>query len=208
MPLESDDFRTPGQLLEALLKERGWSQRVLAIVLDIDETGVNRLVANKRPVDAQLALSFEEVFSVPAETFMNLQKTYDLAVARLETRPDPERMTRAYLYGGLPVAEMIKRGWIKAKDVRDPDVQSELMRFFQVNRIEDIEVLPHAAKKTQVNAVATPPQLAWLYRVKQIASGMLVARYSREALSAALIKLKQLVYSAEEARKVPRILAE
>jgi HTH-type transcriptional regulator/antitoxin HigA len=208
MPLESDDFRTPGQLLEALLKEKGWSQRVLAIVLDMDETGVNRLVANKRPVDAQLALSLEEVFSVPAETFLNLQKTYDLALARLETRPDPERITRAHLYGDLPVAEMIKRGWIKAKDVRDPDVRSELMRFFQVNRIEDIEILPHAAKKTQVNTTATAPQLAWLYRVKQIASGMLVARYSREALSGALIKLKHLVYSAEEARKVPRILAE
>jgi HTH-type transcriptional regulator / antitoxin HigA len=177
-------------------------------VLDMDETGVNRLVANKRAVDAQLALSLEEVFSIPAETFLDLQKKYDLALARIETRPDPERVTRAHLYGGLPVAEMIKRGWINAKDVRDPAVRSELMRFFRANRIEDIEVLPHAAKKTNVNTPITAPQLAWLYRVKQIASGMLVARYSAEGVASAIIKLKQLVYSAEEARKVPRILAE
>jgi HTH-type transcriptional regulator/antitoxin HigA len=50
---------------------------------------------------------------------------------------------------------MIKRGWIKAKDVRDPLVRSELMRFFQANRIEDIEILPHAAKKTSVKWSAT-----------------------------------------------------
>lgn len=209
MALESEDFRTPGQLLEALLKERGWSQRLLAVVLDMDETGINRLVANKRPVDAQLALSLEELFEVPAERFMDLQKSYDLALARIETRPDPERKTRAHLFGGLPVAEMIKRGWIKAEDIRDvPAVRSELMRFFNVNRIEDIETLPHAAKKTQVNTPATPHQLAWLYRVKKIASGMLVARYSPQSVAAAVSKLKQLLFSVEETRKAPRILAE
>ncbi len=209
MSPESEDFRTPGQLIEALLKERSWSQRLLAVVLDIDETGVNRIVANKRPIDASLAVSLEELFGVPAERFLDLQKKYDLAVARIEARPDPERMTRARLFGDLPVSEMIKRGWIKARDMRDVDaVRSELVRFFQVNRVEDIEVLPHAAKKTQVNTDATPAQIAWLYRVKQIASGMLVARYSPEAVSAAIAKLKPLLYAAEEARKVPRILAE
>jgi HTH-type transcriptional regulator/antitoxin HigA len=128
----------------------GWSQRLLAIVLGMDETGVNRIVANKRPIDAPLALTLEEVFRVPAERFLDLQKSYDLALARIEVKPDPERATRARLYGDLPVSEMIKRGWIKAKDVRDPLVRSELMRFFQANRIEDIEILPHAAKKTSV----------------------------------------------------------
>jgi HTH-type transcriptional regulator/antitoxin HigA len=209
MPLEIDDFRTPGHLLEALIKERGWSQRLLAVLLEMDETGLNRIVANKRPIDAQLALNLEELFAVPAEQFLNVQKKYDLAVARIENRPDPERATRAHLFGGLPVAEMIKRGWIKAKDIREVDaVRSELMRFFQVNRIEDIEILPHAAKKTQVNTPPTSTQLAWLYRVKQIASGMLVARYSPEAVISAISKLKQLLFAAEEARKVPRILAE
>jgi HTH-type transcriptional regulator/antitoxin HigA len=209
MILESGDFRTPGHLIEALLKERGWTQRVLAVVLSMDETGVNRIVANKRPVDASLALTLEELFQVPAERFLDLQQSYDLARARIEARPDPERTTRAHLFGGLPVADMIKRGWIRAKDVRDVStVRSELMRFFHVNRIEDIEILPHAAKRTQVNTAATPVQLAWLYRVKQIAGGMLVARYSPATFQIAISKLKALLYAPEEARKVPRILAE
>ncbi len=209
MGLESRDFRTPGHLIEALLKERGWSQRLLAVVLGMDETGVNRIVANKRPVDAALALSFEELFKVPAERFLELQQAYDLAVARIEIRPDPERATRAHLFGDLPVAEMIKRGWIRAKDVRDAtSVRSELMRFFQVNRIEDIETLPHAAKKTHVNTAVTPVQLTWLYRVKHIANGMLVARYSPSAVVSAISRLKALLSAPEEARKAPRVLAE
>ncbi len=207
--MDLGNFRTAGQLIEALLKERGWTQRLLAIVLGIDETVVNRIVANKRSIDPPLALSLEEIFNVPAERFLLLQQTFDLAVARIETRPDPERATRARLFGDLPIAEMIKRGWIRANDVRDvAAVRSELMRFFQVNRIEDIEILPHAAKKTNVNTDATPAQLAWLYRVKQIATGMLVGHYSPTSVTSAISRLKLLLSAAEEARKVPRILAE
>ena len=34
--VEEQEFRTPGQLIQGLLKERGWSRRVLAIVLRMD----------------------------------------------------------------------------------------------------------------------------------------------------------------------------
>jgi HTH-type transcriptional regulator / antitoxin HigA len=203
------DYRTPGQLITALLAERGWTQRVLAIVLGMDETGINKLVADKRSVDATLALALEEVFHVQAERFMDLQRSFDLAKARITTRPDPGRATRALLYGDLPVAEMIKRGWIDAENVRDTaKVEAELMRFFGVNRIEDIEILPHAAKKTAVNSTASPSQLAWLYRVRQIASDMLVGPYSPAAVRAALPKLRGRLGSAASVADVPRIMAE
>lgn len=203
------DYRTPGQLITALLAERGWTQRVLAIVLGMDETGINKLVADKRAVDATLALALEEVFHVPAERFLDLQRSFDLAKARITARPDPGRATRALLYGDLPVAEMIKRGWIDAENVRDTaKVEAELMRFFGANRVEDIEILPHAAKKTAVNSTATPAQLAWLYRVKQIASDMLVGPYSPTAVRAALLKLRGRLGSVESVADVPRIMTE
>ena len=208
MTSESEDFRTPGQLLEALLKARCWSQRILSIVLEMDETGVARLISGKRDIDAPLALVLEEVFEVPAERFLDLQRSFDLAKARIAARPNPKRATRAHLFGGLPVAEMISRGWISATNIRDPNVEYELVKFFKANRVEDIEFLPHSAKKTQVNVDVTPAQLAWLYRVKQISSETLVPRYSPELLRRALAKLSSLLFSAEEVRKVPRILAE
>jgi HTH-type transcriptional regulator / antitoxin HigA len=202
------EYKTPGQLIEGLLKERGWTQRVLAVVLGVDETGVNRLVADKRSVDATMALALEEVFEVPAERFLELQRMYDLAMARITARPDPTRATRARLYGDLPVSDMIKRGWVVAKDVRDTSVEPELLRFFGTNRVEDIEILPHAAKKTQVSEPATPAQMAWLYRVKRIASEMLVGRFSQQNAEALVPKLKQLLLSPEGVRKVPRLFAE
>jgi HTH-type transcriptional regulator/antitoxin HigA len=208
MQRKFDEFRAPDQLIDALLKEKGWTNRVLAIVLGMDETMVSRIVNGKRPIDADLAVILEEAFAVPAEHFLELQQSYDLAQARLSAPHDPIRETRAHLFGKLPVGEMIKRGWINAKDVKDPMVQPELVRFFGVNRVEDIEILPHAAKKTEVNTEPTPVQLAWLYRVRKIASEMLVQRYAPYGATQAVSKLKPLLTAPEEARKVPRVLAE
>src|SRR5205814_240398 len=73
---------------------------------------------------------------------------------------------------------------------------------------EQIEVLPHAAKKTLVNGTVTPAQLAWLYRVREIADELLVARYSPEAVQQAIEKLSVLRSSPEDTRKVPRILQD
>ncbi len=209
MSEENANFRTPGQLIQALLDERGWTKRTLAVVLAMGESSITRIVGDKQPIDAKLALILEEVFSIPAERFLELQTEFELAQARIVVQPDPGRATRARLYGDLPVADMIKRGWIDAESIRDTKrVEIELMRFFGANRPEDIEFLPHAAKKTAVNTEATPAQLAWLYRVKQIAKDTLVAPYSPQSAAAAIGKLRGLLSSPEGVAKVPRILTE
>jgi HTH-type transcriptional regulator/antitoxin HigA len=203
------DARTPGQLIAELLKERGWSNRVLATVLSVSEPIVSKMVGDKRPVDAVMALSLEDVFGVPAERFVALQTQYDLAKARLEYRPDPKRSIRARIYGRLPVAEMIKRGWVDAEDARDPEVvESALCRFFKVNRIEDASAFSFAAKKTDVYEDATSAQLAWLHRVKTIASEMLIGPYSPQKVEAAISKIATLRSHPEHMERVPRILAE
>lgn len=208
--MDINDCKTAGQLIQALLADREWNQRTLAIVLGMDETGVNRLVSDKRPVTAELALALEDVFRVPAVRFLDLQTSYDLGRARMVARHDPKRATRAHLFGGLPVAEMIKRRWLPdVESIKDvPTVEAALAKFFGVQSVDEIEILPHAAKKTQVAGDVTPTQLAWLYRVKEIADEMIAPRYSPDALSAAIPKLSNLLSAAEEARKVPRILTE
>lgn len=182
---------------------------MLAIVLGMDETGINKIVSDKRPIHAELALVLEELFDVPAEKFLELQKSYDLALARIASRPDPQRATRAQLFEGLPVSEMIKRRWLDVDDIRDmPRVEKAMSKFFGVASVEQIEVLPHAAKKTAVSSDVTPVQLAWLYRVKQIASEMIVGKYSNSGVRRAIELLRPLTAAAEETRKIPRILAE
>lgn len=208
-PMKDNNFRTPGQLIKSLMDDRGWTQRLLSAILDVDVTGINHIVSGKRPVTAEMSLLLGEVFDVPAEDFMELQKNYDLAKARIISRPDSGRATRAHLFGGLPVTEMIKRGWLDASDIRDvPKIELALSKFFGVQSVNEIEILPHAAKKTETFMPATSAQLAWLYRVKEIANEMIVAKYSPSAVRNAVDLLHNLLSAPEEVRKVPRILAE
>ena len=207
--LDDTGPQTPGQLIEELLAERGWSKRVLAVILGVSETKLSRWTTDKQRVDARLALALSDIFRVPADRFLELQQRYDLARARLVARPDPARAHRVHLFGELPIAEMIRRGWIEAKDVRDVQaVESELIRFFHASSLDEIEILPHAAKRTNVAMEATPAQLAWLYRAKEIASEMIVSPYSRRTGQRAVKLIQPLLSAPTEARKVPRILAE
>jgi HTH-type transcriptional regulator/antitoxin HigA len=207
--IDVSDFRTPGQLIEALLVHNEWTKRTLAIVLGVDDSSVTRMVSDKQPLTAPMALSLEEVFGISAEIFLALQKSYDLAKARITARPDPGRRTRAKLFGGLPVAELIKRRWIEATDARDiKSVEAALAKFFGVGSADQIEALPHAAKKTSVGLEMTLGQQAWLYRVKQIADDMLTPQFSIGSAKGAIEKLLPIRRVPEEIRKVPRILME
>lgn len=209
MELNLENYRTPGQLVEFLLRERGWSKRVLAVATGVDETGLNHRLSNKRPVNAKFAIALEEVFGVPAEAFLELQKRYDLANARIVTRPDLARQARAALFSELPIAEMIKRRWIIVDDIREIEaLESELAKFFQSSNINEVSLIPHAAKKSQPNEETSAAQLAWLFRVKNIASGLLCPPFDKGATIAAIPRLKALLSAPEEARHAPKILSE
>jgi HTH-type transcriptional regulator/antitoxin HigA len=206
---QDSTHQTPGQLIQEVLQARGWSQRVLAVVVGCDSATLSQVIAGRRSVRADLAIALGEALGVAPERLLQLQASLDLAQAQLRTRPDPGRATRAHLFGGLPIPEMIKRRWLDAEDVRDvAKVEAALARFFGAASVHDIEVLPHAAKKTNVSADVTPAQLAWLYRVRQIAKDMLPSRFSQAAAHKALTELRNLLGAAEEVRKVPRILSE
>ena len=76
---------------------------------------------------------------------------------------------------------MIKRGWIEPSDASMLEVQ--LKRFFEVESAEEIPYLQHAAygKKSRYEEQEVPPvELAWLFRVRQVAKSMSVPKYSRD----------------------------
>lgn len=153
----------------------------MSVVLGIDKAIVSKLVSGRKSFDARIALALADVFHVDAERFLHLQHSYDLAKAQIEVQPDPRRARRALLFGDLPVSEMVRRGWLRVTDLRDLSaVEAELARFFGVSSPDDLlHILPHAAKKTDAEGDTTPVQLAWINRVRQIASEMLVSKWRR-----------------------------
>jgi HTH-type transcriptional regulator/antitoxin HigA len=192
----------PGFYLKEEMDARSWSQRDLAFILGIPEQAVNLIVSGKRGISADMAQALGVAFDVHPDLFANLQKDYEMSQAQL---PDPGVALRAKMQNIYPVREMIKRGWITATDAGM--LESQLVRFFGVEGADDIPLMAHAARKSCYDDVPAP-QLAWLFRVRQIAASITVPKYSEKALRDALVDLEALLIAPEEARHVPRILGQ
>ena len=205
-----DTYRYPGQLIQELLDARGWTQRILAVVLGVDETGLNKILAGKRQLDATLALQIGDIFGVDPGQLLTIQTHYDLALAKLVSRPNPALASRAKLFGNLPVSEMVKRGWLQGvSDIKDvPAVEKALLSFFGASDISEIHELAPSFKKTGEDLPVTPTQIAWLNRVRQMAVDYPAAKYAPSKLEAAVTKMQQLLISPEGVRKVPKLLME
>lgn len=197
------DVPHPGEYIAEELEARGWLQRDLAYILGIPEQGVNMIISGKRGISPEMAKALGEAFDVSPVFFSNLQNAYEMSRA---SAPDPGIARRALFQGVYPVREMIKRGWLD--DTPVPLLEAQLMRFFRKNDVCEIPYLAHAAKKKDYSETS-PAQLAWLFRVRQICSEMIVPTYSEPKLREAVTEIfPRHMMDPEEVRHVPRILAE
>jgi HTH-type transcriptional regulator/antitoxin HigA len=193
----------PGVLIAEELETRGWSQRDLAYIMNVGPDVIYMLLSGKRGISPEMAKSLGAAFRVDPAFFLNMQRSYELAMTQ---DPDSGIAVRSRLQGAYPVRDMIKRGWLE--DSHDSSVlEDSFRRFFKVKSLEEVPRLDHAAKKTSYDE--TPPsQIAWLFRVKQMAAALPSVRYSEKSLRQSLSDLRQLLVDPQEARHVPRILQE
>jgi HTH-type transcriptional regulator / antitoxin HigA len=196
------DVPHPGEFVREELEARGWSQRDLAYILGVPEQAINLITSGKRGLSPEMAKQLGTAFDVSADYFANLQKAYEMVNARA---PDPAIARRAALQAAFPVREMIRRGWLADSDVGM--LETQVMRFFRRNSLADVPYMAHAAKKTDYSET-TPLQLAWLFRVRQLAGEMVVPAFSAKKLSAVAEDLPRFMLDPEEVRHIPRLLAD
>jgi len=72
----------PGEILGDDLEELGISAAQLARTLDVPANRISQIVAGRRAITADTALRLARHFGTSADFWMNLQKTYDLDLAR------------------------------------------------------------------------------------------------------------------------------
>lgn len=204
MKTEKEWISQPGEFIQEEMEARGWNQRDLAYILKVPDTSVGLIISGKRGVTPRMAKALGAAFDVPADLFINLQSAYDKAIAQ---EPSPEIAKIARFFNVFPIREMIRRGWIKDADASEQEKQ--LTSFFEVNNANEIPFLAHSAKKSRYEERNIPPiQLAWLYRVKQIAKSIPVKSFSPDALRNIIPRLRELLAEPEESRHIPRIMAE
>lgn len=194
----------PGEFIAEELEARGWSQIELAEILGRPPKLVSQLIAGKCAITPETAKGLGSAFGTGAEFWMNLERDYRLART---VHDDTTVERRARLYAKAPIKEMAMRHWIEPSENVDV-LEKRVLDFLRIKSIEEEPSLAHAAKKTGAYAEVTTAQWAWLFRVIQMAEATSVRPYSQRSLLEALPKLDACMMAPEEARHVPRILAE
>lgn len=82
----------PGEILADELAEQGLSAAALARLIDVPANRVSQIVARKRTISADTALRLGHYFGTSAEFWMNLQKTWELDLARRDLGPALDRL--------------------------------------------------------------------------------------------------------------------
>ncbi|MFO7696226.1 MAG: HigA family addiction module antitoxin [Anaerolineae bacterium] len=196
---------SPGEYIRDELEARGWTQDVLATIIDRSPRLVNEIITGRRAITPETAQVLSEAFGTSAQVWMNLESAYRLS--RVRAQGDLVSR-RARLYGKGPIKEMVKRGWIVSSDSLDV-LEERVKIFFELNDL-DADPVPfaHAARKSTSYDAVTPAQCAWLFRAKHLAAGMKVHPFNGRSLRGALVRLHDLRRNAEDIRQVPQVLAD
>jgi addiction module HigA family antidote len=87
----------PGSILGDELEESGISARELARQIGVPANRITQIIRGQRGISGDTALRLGHWFGTSAEFWMNLQKTYELNLARSEVGDEIARLPRRAL---------------------------------------------------------------------------------------------------------------
>ena len=78
----------PGEILSEELQELGMSANALAVALGVPTNRITAILKGQRGITADTALRLSRYFGTTPQLWLNLQKTFELRVAEIESGKD------------------------------------------------------------------------------------------------------------------------
>jgi HTH-type transcriptional regulator/antitoxin HigA len=196
----------PGDTIEDLLEERGWTQSEFAERVGFTRKHVNDLLKGRSTITPEAASRLSTVLGGPVQFWLTREAQYQAAVERKRSM---ELMSAdADWLADLPLPWMIKVGWVKRRSLKGEQV-AECLSYFGVasvqswreryaNPLTAFRASPRFSKG--VGAVA-----AWLRRAELEATALQCASYERSKFMDALPSLRALTTESNPHVFVARI---
>ncbi|MEN8165226.1 MAG: HigA family addiction module antitoxin [Acidobacteriota bacterium] len=181
----------PGETLQEVLDDRGISQAELAERTGRPKKTINEIIRGKAAITPETALQLERVLGIPAAFWNNLERNYRENRAGLAERA--ELQAQGDWMKSLPVAAMVKKGWIK-KGADKVDQLRELLNFFGVATPSRWDELVGAAAFRKSSAFDVDPGAlaAWLRKGEIEGRNMVCGSFDRVRFSAVLDRVRTM----------------
>lgn len=201
-----DWVAVPGESISDLLEERGWTQVELAKRTGFTTKHVNLLLKGHAPITEETALKLERVLGSSVRFWLNLEAQYREHLARQESvkalAHDVDWLKE------LPLADMIKFGWVRK--VKDKAQQVfECLRYFGVADVDawrEQYERPVAAYRASEKLIRTPAAVsAWLRTGERAAEDMRLGDFDRVAFETALHEIRRLTSEPDPKVFIPKL---
>lgn len=128
-PFSPDYATSPGATLRDVIERLGLSQSELAERTGRPKKTINEIVQGKSAITPETALQFERVLGIHASLWLNMERAYRAVQAREQ---EGVRLAEHLSWlDGLPVKELVKRGWITGHADRIEQLR-EVLTFFGI----------------------------------------------------------------------------
>jgi len=196
----------PGHILREELEAYGWTQKEFAEIIGKPVQAVNEIIVGKKSITPETAILFSEAFGTSAELWLNLESSYRLNIARMDSS-DGRVARKAALYNAVPVIEMIKKGWIQAQQSVG-DLENEVLRFLGIGKLNEIGAVAARLRVSNTHAPEQGALIAWLRRTEMLASNMHAEKFSETKLRGTAVEIKHLSRLPSQIEEVRRCLSE
>ena len=194
----------PGIFLKEEMDARNWTQTDLAEILGKSTRLVNEIINVKRSVTPETAKVLSKAFGTSAMYWLNLETAWQLFQLD-EGEETVER--RAKLYDKFSVKEVIRRGWVPASESIDV-LEKNFLDFYEIKSMDETPRLSASFRRSNQDEEVNSVQLAWLYGAKKLTKNLVVNKFIPKNINNLVGELDNLKHSAEEIRKIPRLLSE
>jgi len=198
---DSEKVFPPSHYIKAAMRERGLSQKDLAMITGRRPSEISTRLAKER-VTYEFAADLALVLGETPEYWKNLEVRYRAAIT---PQSDIEKVKRNSFTQDYPLRDMQKRGWIsKTDDFKVVEKEIESLLFFRVagEELEKSACFKRTVKEDHLNNA----EKFWLHRAWYLASMLPKLTYNENRLPQLLTKLKTAIKSSQSVKFVEELL--
>jgi addiction module HigA family antidote len=196
----------PGDLIEEVLEEYGWTRAELAQRLAFSAKHVNELLKGRASITADTAERLERVLGHDAGFWLRLEANYQQDLVRLQ-QLDALASQKDWLKE-LPLNWLQKQGWVEACSHKGQQVAA-CLKFFAVASVDAWRQRygqPLAVYRTSKSFATEQGALAsWLRRSEMQAAAIPCRPYDAKAFRAALSEMRSLSCEADPSAFAPKL---
>lgn len=204
---QPDWISPPGDTIADLLEEKGWSQAEFSQRCGYTTKHASLLINGKASITEDTALKLERVLGSSARFWLVREAQYRETVAR--QNEFDELVAQADWLKQLPLADMLKFGWVKKFSHKGQQV-AECLQYFGVSSVDIWQkryAEPIAAfKASKTFAKDSAAVSAWLRQGERCADEISCMPFNKERFRQVLSDLRALTNETEPAVFVPALV--